>query len=110
LDTQIKSLFYRNGKGNMKKISHDQMFRVEKNSNEWNYMWDKLAKHPINIGIDNPTVAENEGESWRYMDTSFCDGKLKHCFRHRCHPTEDQRVYLYIPVSKQFWIEIHNEL
>ena len=104
----MKSTFYKDYI--MKKIAHDQWFNIERDSDEWNYMWDQLAKNPINININDPTVAENDGESWQYMDTSFYDGKLKHCFRHRCHPVEDQRVYLHIPVSKEFWIEIHNKL
>lgn len=77
---------------------------VTADSNEWHYMWVKLAKRAANRELPDPTVAENFGEVWQYMETqevsSFWLGKrLFHCFRHRLHPVKgaDYRLKITAP-------------
>lgn len=77
-------------------------FIVNENSKEWDYAWEMLAKDDLNKGIKNPTVADNTGEAWQYMDTEYYAAQLHHCFRHRMHPKSHQREYVFIPVSKTF--------
>ncbi len=67
---------------------------------EWEYMWALVAQHPLNEGVEEPTVADFSYECWQYMDTSLYGGELKHCFRHRCHPNTHCREYLHLPVSE----------
>ena len=75
---------------------------IQPNSNEWNYMWDWLAKHPINENIDVPSVANYEGEVWQYMGSFKQDNKVIHSFRHRSHPLHGQRVDLHVQASESF--------
>ncbi|ELQ9442583.1 hypothetical protein R3E37_005512 [Serratia marcescens] len=80
---------------------------VIRDKDEWHYMWDKLAKHPSNRGLSEPTVAENFGEMWSYMETqevgSFWLGKRRfHYFRHRMHPTKIGEYRVRIPASRHF--------
>lgn len=80
---------------------------VTADSNEWHYMWAELAKQAANRELPDPTVAENFGEVWQYMETqdvsSFWLGKrLFHCFRHRLHPVKGAEYRLKIPTSRGF--------
>ena len=59
---------------------------IKQESPEWEKMWSYVEQHPINEGIENPSVALNRDESWRYMG-SMSDGKrIIHRMRHLCHP------------------------
>ncbi len=77
---------------------------------EWDFMWAKLGREPINKGIEHPTVAPDEdfGECWQYMDTSFYGGILSHYFRHRFHPVTKQKEVRIIPVSDNFENEFNS--
>lgn len=80
---------------------------VKPDSHEWDYMWDELAKHKSSRNLPEPTVAENFGEVWQYMETqehrSFWSGKqFYHCFRHRLHPVEGVNCRVRIPASRDF--------
>lgn len=59
---------------------------VKEDSAEWLFMWLTLELHEINKGIDEPCVAENQGETWQYMGSYRHNRKLIHSFRHRLHP------------------------
>jgi len=63
-----------------------ELIFVKRNSKEWNYIWDFIANHPINEGIDEPRMAMNEGEGWQYMGSFKNGDKLVHEFKHRFHP------------------------
>lgn len=78
--------------------SMDVLF-IKREQPEWNYMWNLMAKHRLNEGLEEPTVAHFNYEGWQYMDTSVYDGQLAHCFRHRCHPKTQRREYLRLSVS-----------
>lgn len=74
-----------------------QMILIKPDSTEWNNMWQWVAEHPLNRGLEEPTVAFNElnGECWQYMGSFRSqDGRVVHEFRHRSHPTDNERRYL----------------
>jgi hypothetical protein len=75
---------------------------IEQDSNEWNYIWEWLAKHPINEGIDEPSVALNNGESWQYMGSYKQDERVVHSLRHRCQPRTQTRMDLSLVASDGF--------
>ena len=62
-----------------------ELILIKQDSAEWNYMWDKLASHPINEGIEDPSLAINEGEGWQYMGSLKQNERVIHQFRHRKH-------------------------
>jgi hypothetical protein len=63
-----------------------EMIIVKRDSDEWNYMWEYVATHPINEGLPDTSIAMNQGEAWQYIG-SFKSGKrVVHEFRHRNHP------------------------
>jgi hypothetical protein len=55
-------------------------------SEPFNFMWEWLQNHPINEGLSEPKVAENQGQAWEYMGTFVNGEKAISDFRHRCHP------------------------
>jgi len=55
-------------------------------SAEWEYAWEWLANHPINEGLEDPSTATNENESWMYMGSYKQKDKVISEFRHRNHP------------------------
>jgi hypothetical protein len=78
------------------------MVIVKRNSAEWEYMWNWLSKHPINEGIENPTLAWNSeyAEGWQYMGSYKKDDNIIHEFRHRVHPRTKDRMYLKLNASE----------
>lgn len=76
---------------------------VPRDSAEWDYMWDRLAKHYVNEGQEHPTSCYNDecGEVWQYMGTVRRHIRLFHEFRHRCHPGSGHREYLRLPASER---------
>lgn len=77
---------------------------IKPDSNEWNKMWEWVAKHPLNEGITEPTVALNElnGEAWQYMGSYRSkDGRVVSEFRHRSHPIDNERHYLKMNGSQE---------
>jgi hypothetical protein len=63
-----------------------EMLIIKQNSQEWDWMWEYVAAHPINEDIQEPSVAINERESWQYMCSFKHMDKIIHTFRHRLHP------------------------
>jgi hypothetical protein len=59
---------------------------IERETAEWNYMWEWLENHPINEDIEEPRLALNNGELWQYMGSYRQDNKYLSEFRHREHP------------------------
>jgi hypothetical protein len=57
-------------------------------SDDWNFIWDWLDKHPINEGLEKPKVALNENDfsCWMYMGTFKKDDIVISDFKHRNHP------------------------
>jgi hypothetical protein len=77
-----------------------ELLIFKQDSPSYNFMWNWLANHPINAGIDNPMVALNEGEVWQNMG-SFRQGDVTVTqFRHRCHPKTNERKSLSVTHPK----------
>ncbi|MFP1890594.1 hypothetical protein ACLEE4_05055 [Lonsdalea quercina] len=78
---------------------------VQRGSREWDYMWSSLGKDAINRTLSQPTVAENFGEVWQYMETrevrSLFGKRYFHFFGHRLHPTKGA-CRIKIPASRNF--------
>lgn len=70
---------------------------VEPESAEWSFAWAGVARR---YGSDFAQL--NRGECWQYMGTAFTARGWEHQFRHRCHPSTNERVYLHLPVSAEW--------
>ncbi|HAU6861797.1 TPA: hypothetical protein JEM16_004475 [Salmonella enterica subsp. enterica serovar Senftenberg] len=77
---------------------------VVRGSNEWELMWAVLAAMPENCELSAPTVAENAGQMWEYMETTKSRflKKYHHRFRHRMHPVKGADYRVNIPASRDF--------
>ena len=90
------------------KTGFESLFLVERDSEEWHWMWAKLAEKPCNKSLPDPTAAMNFGECWQYMESAIRKSWLLrrryvvHLFRHRCHPTGKGRHSLSIKASPEF--------
>jgi hypothetical protein len=60
----------------------------KENSDDWNFIWDWLASHPINKGIEKPKVALNDNDysCWMYMGTFKKDDVVISELVHKNHP------------------------
>ncbi len=79
-----------------------ELVLIDPNSSEWQYMWEWLANHPLNKGIENPKIAEYEGEAWQYMGSFKQGEKVIHEFRHRIHPVTQSRQNVKVEASENF--------
>lgn len=82
---------------------------VKIGSKEWDYMWEWLKNHPINEGIEEPTIALNDGESWQYLGSFMSGNRILHQFRHRSFPKGNYIKTLSVSGSKDFNPEIDIE-
>lgn len=73
---------------------------IRPRSREWNAAWARLAD--VTGDRDFAAVNERSGEAWQYMGTYKRGGEWEHQFRHRDHPSNDQRWLLNLPVSKSW--------
>lgn len=78
---------------------------IKENSPEWEYMWEWLAAHPLNEGLEEPSVANNElnDEKWRYRlsyrQIEGDDIKVLHEFMHKSHPKTGDKEKLVLWAS-----------
>ena len=63
---------------------------LKKDTPEWEYIWNWLASHPINEGLDEPSVALNAGEAWQYMGSYKNGNTVISELRHRNHPVTNR--------------------
>ena len=70
----------------------------DKDKDEWEFAWKRLLQV---TGDPNETM-ENNGECWQYMGSIYVAPTWVHQFRHRNHPSTNQRVYKDITASKNF--------
>jgi hypothetical protein len=70
----------------------------KENSDDWNFIWDWLASHPINKGIEKPKVALNDNDysCWMYMGTFKKDDVVISDFKHVNHPTTNNLCKLSV--------------
>jgi hypothetical protein len=80
-----------------------EMVLIKNGSSEWERMWQKLAEHPLNKGLEEPTVALNpdNGEMWQYMGSYKQGPRTIHEFRHRSHPSDGERRYYKFDASAE---------
>ena len=67
---------------------------IKPDSITWTKIWEQLAEHPINDGLSEPMVAENDGEKWQYLGTAEKNGIIINDYRHRNHPYDNQPKYI----------------
>jgi hypothetical protein len=79
-----------------------ELVLIKENSVEWVTMWEKVATHPVNEGLENPKEAFNEGESWQYMGSLKEKDKVIHQLRHRKHPVTQNLYNLVFYASDNF--------
>ena len=75
---------------------------IKPNSPEWDFMWKWLENHPIKKGVEDPTLALNEGEAWQYMGSFQQGNRAIHEFRHRNHPITKSIQSLKVQASELF--------
>lgn len=71
-------------------------------SPEWEYAWNWVAEHPINNGLEEPSVALNNGQTWEYMGSYKQGSRVIHSFRHRMHPVTHKVEELNLMASPDF--------
>ncbi|MBI2076841.1 MAG: hypothetical protein HYT80_00515 [Euryarchaeota archaeon] len=66
-------------------------------SPEWDAAWAALAAaiqtRGLGDGSDLEQANEAYGEVWQYMGR---DGDGRQCFRHRAHPSNDERIHIRV--------------
>lgn len=82
-----------------------ELVLIEPNSPEWEYMWNWLAAHPMNEGLENPSEAMNNNEGWKYMGSFKKGERVIHEFKHKNHPLNNQRKKLSVAASELFTID-----
>lgn len=87
-----------------------ELILIEPSSPEWDFMWNWLASHPINKGLEDPTTAMNDGEAWQYMGSFKQADRVIHTFRHRNHPATSTVQTLNLNASSALTQEQINKI
>jgi len=69
---------------------------LKKDTPEWDYIWNWLASHPINEGLEEPSVALYQGEGWQYLGSYKKGNTIISDFRHRFHPLTNRTEILSV--------------
>lgn len=78
---------------------------IKANSPEWDFMWKWLEDHPINKGLEEPSIALNDSEAWQYMGSWQQDDRVIHSFRHRNHPVTNSIQNVSVHASKDLTLD-----
>lgn len=62
---------------------------LDPNAPELMGAWSRLARDPVNNG---DPICDHNGECWQYLSSTA----RYHQFRHRCHPSTNERMMLQI--------------
>lgn len=73
-----------------------ELVLIKQDSPEWEFMWNWLESHPLNKGIENPSLATNGTESWQYMGSLQSKQVILSRFRHRNHPLTNNVQHLTV--------------
>lgn len=76
-----------------------ELVLIRVDCNEWEYIWNWLAQHPLNEGLPEPSIATHKGESWQYMGSFKQNERVIHTFRHRQHPKTNRVENLNVQAS-----------
>jgi hypothetical protein len=79
-----------------------ELILIQPNSVEWDYMWTWLENHPVNKGLDEPSIALNNNEAWQYMGSYKQGDRVIHELRHRDHPVTNSIQNLKLQASELF--------
>lgn len=63
-------------------------------SKEWNAAWKALAE--ATGDVDRTALNQRSGEAWQYMGSEKRLRGWEHSFRHRDHPSTNERVYVWV--------------
>lgn len=78
-----------------------ELVLIKPDSQEWNFMWDWVASHPLNKGLSDPSIALSENnEVWQYMGSFRHNNETIHEFRHRNHPVTNRVEKLNLNCSE----------
>ncbi|AFY74749.1 hypothetical protein Syn7502_02811 [Synechococcus sp. PCC 7502] len=61
--------------------------------NLWEIIWSRL------VDLEGESECLNNGEVWQYMGSKIEGSDYVHTFRHRCHPTTNDRGYRHIKMA-----------
>jgi hypothetical protein len=87
-----------------------ELVLIKQDSPEWEFMWNWLESHPLNKGLENPSLATNGTESWQYMGSLQNKKVVIHQFRHRNHPVTQSIQSVSVNSSEAFTTDqIHRE-
>lgn len=87
-----------------------ELVLIKQDSPEWEFMWNWLESHPLNKGLENPSLALNGTEGWMYMGTLKNKDKYIHQLRHRNHPVTQSIQTVSVNSSEAFTTDqIHRE-
>jgi len=78
-----------------------ELILIKQDTAEWDYMWEWLSNHPLNEGLEEPSIAVNNGEGWQYMGSYKQDERVLHTFRHRQHPKYNKLETVSVSASKE---------
>lgn len=56
----------------------------------WENLWNQIENHPINEGVLEPSIADNQGNKWEYRGSFLKDKILISDFLHRKHPKTNE--------------------
>jgi hypothetical protein len=79
-----------------------ELVLIDWESPEWEFMWNWLENHPLNQGLDSPSLASNNGEHWQYMGSLKQKDRILHQFRHRNHPVTNNIQTVSVQSSDLF--------
>ena len=83
-------------------LRYMELVLIKIDSDEWNYMWEYVDKHPLNEGLEDPSTALNGEERWMYMGSYKQGDKVVHSLRHRFHPLTQKVEELSLHASPDF--------
>lgn len=75
---------------------------IDTKSIESDYMWNWLENHPLNIDLEEPRSADNNGFEWEYVGSFMQDKKVVHEFIHQQHPKTQAPIKLSLNASNHF--------
>jgi hypothetical protein len=84
--------------------AHKDLLLVPRGCLEWDIMWQKVGRLRVNRGLEKPTIANNFGDIWEYMETVKSSTGFNHVFRHRHHPKTGYKIYIEVKATIGFKI------
>lgn len=78
-----------------------ELVLIKIDSQEWNYMWDWVASHPLNKELEDPSTALNDGNQvWQYIGSFRHNNETIHEFKHYNHPVTNREEKISVKSSE----------